>query len=154
MGQVLNLTSLFFFFLNIDFLYVLFKIIFTYMFWLVPFILFFLLLILVEMNINQLDGKKKRIKGPSVSLTIFKVSILFILYYFVFMVSHHVSFNNSIDPYLCFNQIELYIYLFIFLKKKYFLQYFSYVPCINLFFFILFYSINFMCVLIFVTNWF
>jgi hypothetical protein len=83
--------------------------------------------------------KKERIKGPSVSLSIFEVSILFILYYFVFMVSHHVSFNNSIDPYLCFNQIELYIYLFIFLKKKYFLQYFSYVPCINfLFYFILF----------------
>jgi hypothetical protein len=79
--------------------------------------------------------KKERIKGPSVSLSIFEVSILFILYYFVFMVSHHVSFNNSIDPYLCFNQIELYIYLFYFFKKKIFFTIFFICALHKMFFF-------------------
>lgn len=41
------------------------------------------------------------------SLPISKVSILFLLYYFVFTVSHYVSFNNLIKIlYPCFNQSE------------------------------------------------
>jgi hypothetical protein len=52
----------------------------------------------LERNINQLDEKKRGLEGPLVSLTISEVSILFILYYFVFMVSHYVSFNNPINP--------------------------------------------------------
>jgi hypothetical protein len=58
----------------------------------------FLTILLSYNEHKPIKWKKERIEGSLMSLPISEVSILFLLYYFVFIVSHYVSFNNPINP--------------------------------------------------------